>query len=74
MGHWNGDRDCEPTRLTVVARMGETGEKLLRVPSAETPPWGHGGVLLLDQTNQLPPPAMNIALRSARRPHADLRL
>src|SRR5215467_12156080 len=45
MGHWNGDRDCEPTRLTVVARMGETGEKLLRVPSAETPPWGdHGGV------------------------------
>src|SRR5215469_3268892 len=49
MGHWNGDRDCEPTQLTVVARMGETGEKLLRVPSAETPPWGdHGGVLLLD--------------------------
>ena len=25
MGHWNGDRDCEPTQLTVVARMGETG-------------------------------------------------
>ena len=44
MGHWNGDRDCEPTHLTVVARMGETGEKLLRVPSAETPPWSpHGG-------------------------------
>jgi len=33
-----------------VARTGETGEKLLRVPSAETPPWGdHGGVLLLHE-------------------------
>src|SRR5262249_19769265 len=30
MGHWNGDRDCEPARL-VAARMGESGER-------ETPP------------------------------------
>src|SRR5262252_11215418 len=68
MGHWNGDRDCEPTQLTVVARMGETGEKLLRVPSAETPPWGdHGGVLLLDHTNQLPPPAFGIWRTSSNR-------
>src|SRR5215467_11971802 len=22
MGHWTGDRDCEPTQLTVVTRMG----------------------------------------------------
>src|SRR5262249_5552157 len=41
--------------LTVVARMGETGEKLLRAPSAETPPWSpHGGGLLFP--NQITPP------------------
>jgi len=75
MGHWNGDRDCEPTRLTVVVRMGETGEKTPPRPERRNPamgrPWRG---LLLDHTNQLSPPAMDIGLRSARRPHADLRL
>src|SRR5262245_25051567 len=23
MGHWNGDRDCEPAQLTAVTRMGD---------------------------------------------------
>jgi hypothetical protein len=55
VGHWNGHRDCEPAQLTeyqatVRARMEDMtkGERLLRVPSAETPPrLPRGGVLIL---------------------------
>src|SRR5262249_61721741 len=40
MGHWNGDRDCEPTRLTVVARMGETGGETPPRPERRNPAMG----------------------------------
>src|SRR5262249_40177016 len=76
MGHWNGDRDCEPAQLTeyqatVRARMGDMnrGERLLRVPSAETPPRSPGGGVLLTPPPPVPlsPPPVLFRLSLDRR-------
>ena len=43
MGLWNRDRDCEPARLSVAARMEEIGRKPLRVTEHRNPVSGGPG-------------------------------